>query len=304
MIKPNIKNEFSLIKRVVLGIADNFGGCPTIEEAYDPKSKQNILKNTFPIESQLIHELSLFEQVLKKYHVEVIRPENIFNCNQVFTRDVGFVIDDKLFLSNMINKRSLEVQGFEFVLKQINSQSIYNLPDDIFVEGGDVIVSEKYLFIGFSKSEDFKNYEVARTNVNAINYFQKLFPNKKVIGFELNKSDINPYKNCLHLDCCFQPLGLGHVLVCPYGFKNPNDLHIISDIFGKENIVFISDIEMYNMFSNIFSISKSDIVSDVYFTRLNDLLTSKGYNVECISFSETSKMGGLFRCATLPLERL
>ena len=57
------------------------------------------------------------------------------------------------------------------------------------------------------------------------------------------------------------------------------------------------------MFSNIFSISKSDIVSDVYFTRLNDLLTSKGYNVECISFSETSKWEA-YLDVQLSLERL
>jgi N-dimethylarginine dimethylaminohydrolase len=230
MIKPHVQNEYSLIKKVVLGIADNFGGCPTIEDAYDPKSKENILRKTFPIESKLIHELSAFETVLKKYNVHVIRPENIFNCNQVFARDVGFVIENKLFLSNMINKRSLEIQGLELVLKQINSNSIYDLPSDICVEGGDVIVAENYLFIGFSNSEDFSRYEVARTNTNAINYFQTLFPDKKVVGFELNKSDTNPYVNCLHLDCCFQPLGLGHVLVCPAGFKNPHDLNVISSI--------------------------------------------------------------------------
>ena len=66
----------------------------------------------------------------------------------------------------------------------------------------------------------------------------------------------------------------------------------------------ISENEMYNMFSNIFSISNNIIISDVKFSRLNNLLITKGYNVETISFSETSKMGGLFRCATLPLERL
>ncbi len=304
MIRPHVKNEYSLIKNVVLGIADNFGGCPTNEEAYDPKSKQNILRGTFPIESQLTRELGAFEEVLKKYNVNVIRPENIFNCNQVFARDVGFVVENRLFISNMINKRSREIQGLELVLKQIDSQFIYDLPSDICVEGGDVIIEQNFLFIGYSNSEDFSSYEVARTNLNAINYFQTLFPNKKVIGFELNKSDTNPYKNCLHLDCCFQPLGLGHVLVCPAGFKNQNDLDNIASIYGKDNIIIISDHEMYSMFSNIFSISNRDVVSDIQFSRLNDILISKGYNIECVSFSETSKMGGLFRCATLPLERL
>ena len=35
MISPYIKNEYSFIKKVVLGIASDFGGCPTIKEAYD-----------------------------------------------------------------------------------------------------------------------------------------------------------------------------------------------------------------------------------------------------------------------------
>tara|TARA_S200000501_G_C20640546_1_gene663023 strand:+ start:226 stop:384 length:159 start_codon:yes stop_codon:yes gene_type:complete len=49
MINPFINNEYSLIKKVVLGIANNFGGTPTIEDAYDPKSKQNILNKFFQL---------------------------------------------------------------------------------------------------------------------------------------------------------------------------------------------------------------------------------------------------------------
>ena len=64
-----------------------------------------------------------------------------------------------------------------------------------------------------------------------------------------------------------------------------------------------SNIKMYNMFSNIFSISENVIVSNSKFIRLNNLLRKKGYVVEEVSFCETSKMGGLFRCVTLPLIR-
>ncbi len=127
---------------------------------------------------------------------------------------------------------------------------------------------------------------------------------KKVIGFELNKSDTDPYTNCLYLDCCFQPLGLGHVLMCPNAFKNKSDIDVIKRIYSEEKLILISENEMYNMVSNIFSISNNIIISDVKFSRLNNLLITKGYNVETISFSETSKMGGIFRCTTLPLERL
>ena len=40
MIRLYINNEFDKIKQVVLGIADDFGGCPTLDQAYDPSLKK------------------------------------------------------------------------------------------------------------------------------------------------------------------------------------------------------------------------------------------------------------------------
>ena len=303
MIHPSVSNEFSKIKKVVLGISDDFGGCPTLEQAYDPKSKENITKGTFPKELDIAKELTSFLNLFNQYGVEVLRPQNIFNCNQIFARDVGFVIEDSFFISNIIDKRSHEILGFESILKQINTSKIIEIPKDIFIEGGDVILGGDYLFIGYSDKIIFNNHEVSRTNKEALDFLTNRFPNKHVIGFELFKSDNNPYENCLHLDCCFQPLGLGHVIIYPHGFQNKSDLDLINQIFGKNNVININQDEMYNMFSNIFSISNNVIVSDVKFTRLNNILRNRGYIVEEISFSETSKMGGLFRCTTLPLTR-
>mgnify|MGYP001344961860 FL=1 len=303
MIRPFINNEYKQLKKVVLGISDDFGGCPVLNNAYDPKSKENILNGTFPNEIDIKKELNGFMHVLKKYNVDVIRPNNIFNCNQIFSRDVGFVIQDKFFVSNMISKRKEEILGFEFILKQINTISIENIPKNISVEGGDVIVGNDYLFIGYSNQNDFDKYEVSRTNKEAINFFSEHISEKKVIGLELCKSDHDPRLNCLHLDCCFQPLGLGHVLLYPDGFKSSSDVLLIQEIFGSDNIILIDRDEMYNMFCNVFSIDFDVVVSEKKFTRLNNVLRSKGYTIEEIEFSEISKMGGLLRCATLPLLR-
>ena len=78
---------------------------------------------------------------------------------------------------------------------------------------------------------------------------------------------------------------------------------IINDIFGKQNTININKQEMSNMFANIFSVDKNIVVSEKKFQRTNSLLLEKGYVVEQVKFSEISKMGGLFRCATLPLMR-
>jgi len=303
MIDLRINSEFSRLRKVILGIGIDFGGCPKLSDAYDPKSKEHIMNGTFPEENDIKTELMNVVDVLRKYNVDVLRPKNIINCNQIFTRDVGFVIEDQFLIANMIQKRSQEISGLNVILKQINSSQTHHIPKDIFIEGGDVIVSNGHLFIGFSNDEKFSKHEVSRTNQKALDFLSQKFPNKKIKGFDLKKSDINSLGNCLHLDCCFQPLGLGHVIIYPDGFESKQDIDLISHIFGKDNVILINQDEMASMFSNIFSISKNVIISEKQFSRLNSLLRLKGYTVEEVCFSEISKMGGLLRCATLPLIR-
>ena len=94
MLQLNVKNETSRLRAVVLGSAINNGPTPTAEEAYDPKSLEHILAGTYPIEENMVAEMEAFNQVFQKYDVKVFRPEMIENYNQIFTRDIGFVIDD------------------------------------------------------------------------------------------------------------------------------------------------------------------------------------------------------------------
>ena len=51
----------------------------------------------------------------------------------------------------------------------------------------------------------------------------------------------------------------------------------------------------------MFSISKNIIISDPRFIRLNEWLEKNDFTVEKVAYKEISKMGGLFRCSTLPL---
>ena len=63
MINININNEIGQLRLVVLGIATDFGGTPKEEDCYDPKSKENVLNGTFPIEKDLSEELNQFRDV-------------------------------------------------------------------------------------------------------------------------------------------------------------------------------------------------------------------------------------------------
>jgi hypothetical protein len=41
----------------VLGLANNNGPTPTVEEAYDPKSLEHIIAGTYPTEKDMIDEM-------------------------------------------------------------------------------------------------------------------------------------------------------------------------------------------------------------------------------------------------------
>ena len=177
------------------------------------------------------------------------------------------------------------------------------MPEESRIEGGDVIVWNEYIFVGYSNTKDFNKYTSARTNYAGLNFIKKTFANKKVIGLELNKSDDNARENILHLDCCFQPFGKDGAILYKGGFKNEKDYYMLLDYFKHENIIELSKDEMYNMNSNIFSISEDVIISETSFSRLNTQLRKRGFFVEEVPYSEIGKMSGLFRCSTLPLLR-
>ena len=299
----NIKNETSRLRVVILGTAKSNGPIPKVEDCYDPKSREHVLAGTYPLEEDMVKELDAFERVLKKYEVIVFRPEVMDDVNQIFARDIGFVIENKFIKSNILPDREEEFQSIEYIINHLDPQDIIIPPEEVHVEGGDVMPWNEYIFVGTYTGEDYKEYITARTNKEAVEFLQKLFPDKKVVKFELRKSNTDAKENALHLDCCFQPIGKGKAILHKNGFLVEEEYQFLVDLFGKENIFEITKEEMYQMNSNVFSISEKVIVSEENFTRLNSWLRKNGFRVEEIPFAEISKQEGLLRCSTLPLIR-
>ncbi len=303
-MKLNIKNETGRLKSVVLGQPNSLGAVPTLEESYDAKSYDTIKKGIYPTEEDVIYEMSEFEKILKKHDVKVFRPEIIKDYNQVFARDVAFVIEDKMIISNVIADRADEQEAYRKIFEEVKWRDIINLPDTAHIEGGDVMVWNDFIFIGTCFSEDYRNFKTARTNEYAINILKEYFPKKRILDFELKKNDRKPYEGILHLDCTFNPVGTDKCIIYKDGFVDESDYLLILDIFGEENCFHVTAEEMFEMNPNIFSISPEIVVSDKTFTRMNNHLRNEwGMTVEEIPYREISKMGGLLRCSTLPLVR-
>jgi N-dimethylarginine dimethylaminohydrolase len=299
----NVNDETSRLRAVVLGRADSNGPVPKIEDAYDPKSVEHIKAGTYPRNIDMVKEMDAVMTVFEKYEVKVYRPEIIENYNQIFSRDTAFVIEDKIIIANILPDREQEIEALEHVWSQLPNNKRIILPEEVHAEGGDVMPCGDYIFVGTYRGADYADFITARTNMEAVEYIQELFPYKKVKSFNLRKSNTVARDNALHLDCCFQPIGKGKAIIHKNGFLDEDEYEWLLNFFGKENCFQITKEEMYNMNSNIFSISEDVIISERNFTRLNAWLRSEGFTVEEVPYAEISKQEGLLRCSTIPLVR-
>ena len=302
-MKLHIKNETSRLRAVILGTAVSNGPTPSIEDAYDPKSLEHIKAGTYPVEEDMVSEMEAVAKVFQKYDVQVYRPEIIKDCNQIFSRDIGFVIDDIFIKANILPNREEELEAIQYVIDKMDHNKVIRPPEEAHIEGGDVIVWNDHIFIGTYRGEDYPDYIVARTNKAGVDYIIEKFPNKKIKSFNLRKSQTNAMENALHLDCCFQPIGKDKAILHKNGFLDEEEYQWLVDYFGKDNIFEITKEEMYHMNSNIFSISEDVIISEQNFTRLNTWLRENGFTVEEVPYAEIAKQEGLLRCSTLPLIR-
>ena len=302
MIEVKVDNEYSTLKSVILGLAEDMGDPPKVFDVYDPRSLYHIKNNSYPNEVDVKKDVESFYKILIKHNIHVLRPSNIKDCNQVFARDLGFVISNIFFQSNIVPNREEELVGVSDIIKTLDA-GVVKLPDYMHIEGGDVVAHNEKLFIGTYSGEDYSELITARTNQESISYLEKMIPNKEIMSIDIKKSNTDVFENVLHLDCCFQPIGKSKAIICPDSFVNKNDVDYLISYFGENNIYAAYGQEAYMLISNLLVLSPEVIVSDKRFTKLNTWLEENGFLVEKISYENVSKMSGLFRCSTLPLLR-
>lgn len=298
-----VDDECSPLRTVVIGIGDDPGPTPEIGEAYDAKSYESILRGLYPSPEEIKEEVDGFARAVADEGVKVLRPQNLPGCNQLFTRDAAFVIEDTLIRANIIPQREAELSAYSSIFSRIDPSKIVIPPAHVHIEGGDVILFGDKIFLGTYLSPDYATYKMARTNKYAIGFVKDLFPHKEIIPLELLKHDTDPHRGILHLDCCFQPVGRDKALLYPGGFRHVEDWEYLVSLFGVDNVMILTREEMYEMNPNVFSLSPGKVVIDATFARLKKWLNTRGIETIEVKYRKVSRLGGLLRCTSLPLYR-
>ena len=87
------------------------GPKPAIEDCYDARSRESVELGTYPEMEDCMLQLNSLVEKLESVGVEVLRPDVLDATNQVFTRDIGFVIEDQFILPNVIEDRASEAKA-------------------------------------------------------------------------------------------------------------------------------------------------------------------------------------------------
>ncbi|WP_270181074.1 dimethylarginine dimethylaminohydrolase family protein [Alkalihalobacillus sp. CinArs1] len=224
-----------------------------------------------------------FVSTLKENGVNVSElPTDPHLPEQVFTRDIGFTINDELFVGTMNERvRRSETNILKTWLSDRGIGFQEGLPGSI--EGGDVVVDGSTIWIGVS----------GRTTKRAIDELQRRLPTYRIEAIQLTE-------DILHLDCVFNIVSKDTALVYREAFTKEG-LKKISARF--QSLIEVTKEEQFEMGPNVLSIGNDHIVSLPQNERLNAILRSKGFHVITVDFSEIIKSGGSFRCCTLPLVR-
>ena len=288
ILSLNIQSETNFLEAVIVGTGIDEG---TAHFQNNPKMIEHVKNGTYPPEEVLVGQVNGLVKILQDEGIKVYRPQNIPELNQIFTRDIGFVIDGYFIKANMQrDNRQPEYDGIQHVIERIPQNKLLCPPEEATIEGGDVLLFGNHIFVGLSK----------RTNQAGVDFLRKSFPNKEVHALKVRVTEEGK-TNILHLDCTFQPIGDKYAIIYEEGFQEHPS--IIYQLFKDENLIRVSSQEMYTMFPNVLSIAPDCVISEKKFVRLNNELRKKGIRVIEVEYHEVSKLGGLFRCSTLPLRR-
>ena len=269
------RNEYAPLQRVLMCAPTYM----TIEEVINETQKHYLLDNIN--RARAGSQFKAFLDFLTQRGIEVeLLPESPLLPEQVFTRDIGVVIDDRLVRSRL----QCEIrQGDEEVLENwLLSRDLPSVSVAHHLEGGDVMIDGETIWVGAGN----------RTDPAVAEELQQLFPEREVVALSFAEG-------YLHLDCVFNVLTPDLALI----FKEAFDPATLQRLAQRYELIEVSGEEQFTLGTNVLSLGQGHVVALPQNGNANRLMRAAGLTVHEIDLSEIIKSGGSFRCITLPLRR-
>jgi N-dimethylarginine dimethylaminohydrolase len=283
-----IPSETATLKRVVMCLANPTSTYDLRLAGIDVPLFYQLWHNKFAFYDyrRVRQQQIAFMEVLKANEVEVLLANPVPYCDvQHYTRDIGFAIDDTFFCANPRRfYRQRELEGLRNLLPRFSK--VVRLENGT-IEGGDVIVDNQYIIVGFGEETNDEGVNCLRRK------FEELKIDREIVTLKFT------HRGVIHLDTKFNIPAKGIGLIHPKSFT-PESLKWLESHF---DLIEATDNETAHMEINTFALSPRKVVMLERSHRLASLLESKGIEPILIDYSEVTKLPGSFRCTTLPIER-
>ncbi len=282
-----VDSETAPLRSVIVGYPDNF--LQVDAEIINETQRLYYAGPDAPTAAAVTQQLNGFIEVLESHGVDVRQPHPLpYLPDQMMTRDIGVVIGDTFVVTTMAARsRRHEWRGYAHLFEHFPEHvKVLFGPEDLVIEGGDVIVDRGKVFVGIGQ----------RTTLAGAAWLMQLVPDFEIVPITLTGLDDG--EDVLHLDCSFLPVGDGHALIYPGGMVD-----VPAALRETYELIEVTRPEQQVLGTNVLSISPTCVVSQPTSVRINAEMRSRGIDVIEVPYSEPPKTGGSFRCCTLPLHR-
>ncbi|MCC6177931.1 MAG: hypothetical protein IT305_21740 [Chloroflexi bacterium] len=272
-----IASEYDRLRTVVMATPRHFRVVDPINSI-----QERYFASAPPPLSTLVAEQQAFVGLLEGAGVDVRwAPERAECPFQVNTRDVGVVVGGRYVQGRM--RRDIRAAEPIAVLPLVEGfAGEHRALSHGHLEGGDVLVDEQDVYVGVGERTD---HEGAR-ELSAL-----VGPDHDVHVLELAP-------RILHLDVVLNLLPGDLALVYRPGLRE-----IPRRLTDTRDLIEVTPDEQERLATNVFCIDPRTVVADERNERVASLLAGRGLDVHVLPFAETTKIGGSFRCMTLPLVR-
>jgi N-dimethylarginine dimethylaminohydrolase len=297
IIEPSCFNETDPLQSVILGYPDNLYLNQDSNGENDPNNQivaKNIALGNRPVRERSMEEFRHLTEVIEDQGIIVLYPEACSAesgvINQMYARDIGFVIGNTFFVAGMSRpNRREEWHSIEQHVDKMPRDRVVRVPQDIVAEGGDIVVDKGNLFVGISQ----------RTTQEGFDYLAGQAAEQGLRAVPVHLRSLEQGQDVLHLDCAFVPVGDDSALMFGDGMADIPD-----EIRNNYHLISVALDEQQELATNVLVTSPKQVIARDAAARVNAEMGRRGIEVIEVPFNEAPRAGGSLRCCTLPLVRL
>lgn len=272
-----VESEYGPLRAVVMATPRHF-------RVVDPinVTQERFFASAPPCAEALVAEQAAFVALMEAHGAHVLWAAPLPECPlQLNTRDVGVVIGGRYVEGRMKRPiRAREPAAVRHLLDDFAGERAAIA--DGYLEGGDVLVDGRNVFVRIGERTDERGAAELQATLGD--------------AYAVHVLRLAP--RILHLDVVLNLLPGNLGLIYPDGL-----LDVPERLRRDYELIAVTAEEQDRLATNVLSVDARTVVADERNERVASILASRGLVVRALPFAETTKIGGSFRCSTLPLVR-